>query len=40
MVEVEKGDRLGLDLRLIVEGGFMLLSGKMSLLISPLFDSS
>jgi hypothetical protein len=40
MVEVDKGDKLGLDLPLIVEGGFMLLSGKMSLLISPLFDSS
>ena len=40
MVEAEKGDRLGLDLQLIVEGGFMLLSGKMTLLISPLFDSS
>ena len=40
MVEVEKGDRLGLDRQHIAEGGFMLLSGKMSLLISPLFDSS
>lgn len=39
MVEAEKGDRLGLDLQLIVEGGFMLLSGKITLLISPLFDS-
>jgi len=40
MVEGEKGDRLGLDLQLIADGDFMLLSGKMSPLISPLFDSS